>query len=342
MHWTVAAPFIHDPNTDGDWLIPYVPGDRHQFSVVPHGRPLRNWHNQSSSVTGYREWLTYLQHGREAIRTTEGGVITVFPQLASTVGIHQRISHRHIPVVAWLFNVGYCYTGVRQWLAQTSLKHIDRFIVHSRRECDLYSKWLELPQERFKFVPYQSAEIPILYEENEKQPFLVAVGSAHRDFQTLFRAVSQLNVPTVVASGARSLAGLDIPQQVKTPFDIGKQDCIRLVQEARINIVPLSSNERVTAAGQVTIVESMRMGRATIASRCNGAEDYIIHGKTGLLVEPQSVDGLLQAIELLWNDESLRNRLGAAAKQYAAEHFSDEASGKALGKILDSLANKFE
>lgn len=338
MHWTLAAPFIHNPAVDGDWLIPYVPGDRHQFSIIPHSEPLANWHNKSLSVTSYRQWLKYLEQAKEAVHQTEGGIITVFPQLASAVGIHQQLARKQIPVVAWLFNVGVCYPGIRRHLAQASLKNVARFVVHSRRECEIYSRWLGFPKERFQFVPYQSAEIPITFEENTTDPFLVSIGSAHRDFPTLFSVVEKLKIPTVVASGKRALAGLDIPPLVKAPLGIGKQECLRLSQEARINVIPLRTDELVTAAGQVTLVESMRMGRATIASRCNGAEDYIIHGETGLLVEPGSVEELSDAIELLWNDAKLRNQLGQAAQAYAAKHFSDEASGAVLGKILDEVS----
>ena len=337
MHWTVAAPFIHNLKTDGEWLVPYIPGDRHQFSMIPRAKPLENWHNRSSAATDYQEWLIYLQQGKDAVKATEGGVVTVFPQLASAVGIQQRLSRRKIPVVAWLFNVGTCPDGLRRWLAQTSLQDIDRFVVHTRRECDIYSQWLGIPKERFQFFPYQVSDIPITHEENTTQPFVAAIGSAHRDFSTLFSAIATLNLPTIIASGPRALAGLELPACAQAPLGIGKAECLQLAQEACINVVPVIPNERVTAAGQVTIVEAMRMGRTVIASRCNGIEDYIIHGETGLLVEPQSVESLVQALDLLWNDQELRNRLGQNAMQYAARHFSDEAAARGLSKILDEL-----
>jgi glycosyltransferase involved in cell wall biosynthesis len=337
MHWTVAAPFFKPE--DSGWLTPYVPGDRHQFQLIPNQRYSANWHDRKSSVSGWKEWMTYWQQGKAAIEATQGGVITVFPQLAATVGLQQQKFGNRVPVVAWLFNVGTCASGARRLFAKMSLYNIDRFIVHTQRERTLYSQWLNLPEERFEFVPYQAPEIPIQYEENETQPFIASLGSAHRDFPTLFEAVEALNLPTIVASGKRALEGLSIPAQVQTPFGINRSDCLRLAQEARINVIPLMPNPTATAAGQVTLVEAMRMGRAIIATRCHGAEDYIQHGETGLLVDPQSVDDLKQAIEQLWHDPQLRQRLGNAAKQYAAQHFSDEAAGVALGKILDSVAD---
>ncbi|MBW4592168.1 MAG: glycosyltransferase family 4 protein [Brasilonema angustatum HA4187-MV1] len=340
MHWTIAAPFINQQNLVNEhWLTRNVPGDRHQFHIVPRSKPLGNWHNQKSSVTGFRSWLIYWQHGMEAMKASEGGVITLFPQLPAVIGMQQRLTGKRIPVVAWLFNVGTCSSGIRQTIAQYSLKDIDRFIVHTRREIEIYHHWLGIPRERFEFVPYHQSEIPITYEENTTDPFIAALGSAHRDFSTFFQAVEKLNLPTVVASSKHALEGLTIPPNVKTPFGIERADCLRLAQEARISIVPLLPKPQVTAAGQITIVEAMLMGRAIIATRCHGAEDYIQHGETGLLVEPKSVDDLVQAIEMLWNDPALRNRLGQAAKRYAEEHFSCDAAGAALGRILDKVAD---
>lgn len=339
MHWTIAAPFIDRQNIDhAAWLEPYVPGDRHEFTLIPRERPLQSWHERTSKFTSIDEWLVYWRHGLEAVKATRGGVITVFPQLAAVVGMQQQLQfHRHVPVVAWLFNVGTCHEGLRQQFSKVSMRNIDRFIVHTRRECQIYSEWMNLPIERFEFVPYQVPEIPVTYEEETNQPFIAALGSAHRDFPLLFEAVEKLNLPTIVASGKTALEGLTIPDQVQTPFGIKKADCLKLAQQARINIVPLVPNEKVTAAGQVTIVEAMRMGRAIISTRCNGTDDYIIDGETGLLVEPHSLEDMMQAIEKLWNDEALRNRLGRAAQIYAAEHFSDEAAGRALGRVLDSI-----
>jgi glycosyltransferase involved in cell wall biosynthesis len=341
MHWTIAAPFIDKLKLKNEaWLVPYIQGTRHQFDIIPRAEPLKSWHERKSAVTGFKDWLIYWEHGTEAIKATKGGVITVFPQLPAVVGMQQRMSRKRIPVVACLFNVGTCSVGMRRRFAQFSLKEIDCFVVHTRREREIYNQWLGIPIERFEFLPYQSAEIPVTYEENTTDPFITALGSAHRDFPTLFQAVSKLNIPTVVASGSRAINGLSIPPNVKTPLGITRAECRRLAQEARINIVPLLPNPLVTAAGQITIVEAMRMGRAVIASRCFGAEDYIEHGKTGLLVKPQSVDDLTQAIEMLWNDSALRDRLGVAAKTYAAENFSDEVVGSQLGRILDKVADK--
>ncbi|MBW4422840.1 MAG: glycosyltransferase [Myxacorys californica WJT36-NPBG1] len=339
MHWTIAAPFIERQNFgSGNWLEPYVPGSRHQFTLIPREKPQENWHTRKSKFTGIGEWVNHWQQGWDAVQTTQGGVITVFPQLAAVVGLQQQLCfRRRIPVVAWLFNVGTCHKGLRRQISRVSLQHVDRFIVHTQRERHIYSEWLDLPLERFEFVPYQVPNIPVTYKEETQQPFITALGSAHRDFPTFFGAIEKLNLPAVVVAGKRALEGLTIPSQVEPRSGISRSECLKLAQQARINVVPLTPDEQVTAAGQVTIVEAMRMGCTLIATRCNGVEDYIIDGETGLLVEPFSRESMLQAIEKLWNDEALRHRIGANAKRYADMNFSDEAAGAALGRVLDSI-----
>lgn len=337
MHWTIAAPFFK--GTDNPtWIHSFVPGDRHQFDLISRRDTLAdaNWHDRASAVTGYQEWIKIWQHGCEAVEKTEGGVITVLPQLAATVGLRQRLAPRRVPVVAWWFNVGMCYPGVKTWLTQNALKDIDRFVVHTRCERKIYSEWLGLPIERFEFVPLQRSTIPITHEEDTEEPFIFSTGSAYRDFPTLFEAVKKLNLKTIVVSGPRALEGLTLPPQVEAPFGVRKSKIIRLVQRARVNVVPMIADG--PTAGTVTIVEAMRMGRAVIATRRSGVEDYIEDGKTGLLVRPGSVNDLADAIDRLWHDHKFRRQLCSAAEQYATNHFSDEAAGASLERILDSIA----
>src|SRR6478672_2036923 len=198
MHWTVVI-----PNKNPDWLTPFVPGERHQFQTILRQDTLANlsWHNRSSRMTGYREWLQYWKQSRDAWKAAQGGIITVFPQLAAMVGLQQRLSRKHIPVVAWCFNVGACYPGLRQQLSRIALKDIDRFVVHSRQEQKNCSQWLGIPIERFEFVPLQRAEIPVVYKEETTNPFLLAMGSANRDYSTLFEVVKRLKLRTIVVAG---------------------------------------------------------------------------------------------------------------------------------------------
>jgi glycosyltransferase involved in cell wall biosynthesis len=266
--------------------------------------------------------------------------VTVFPQLAFTVGICQRLSLDRKPVVAWCFNMGALYGGVKGAVARSALARIDRFIVHSRGEVSRYARWLHLPLDRFCFVPLQRAPIPIEEAEDEQRPFVLAMGSARRDYGRLLEAVRQLKVPTLIVAAPHALKGLSLPGNVEVRGSLSARECHVLAQRARVNVVPVLNEE--TASGQVTLIEAMRMGRAVVATRCMGSVDYVEDNTSGLLVEPHSSDALRRAIGRLWADRELRERLGQSAARFTAEHCSDEAAGRALGRVLDEAQQAHE
>jgi glycosyltransferase involved in cell wall biosynthesis len=70
------------------------------------------------------------------------------------------------------------------------------------------------------------------------------------------------------------------------------------------------------------LFEYMAMARPVIASRLGQIADVIIDGENGLLVEPGDADALARAIDRLANDEALRARLGAAARQTVIERYT--------------------
>src|SRR5687768_12890510 len=102
MHWVLAAPFITDPPQD-EWLIPWVPSDKHSFTQIPAPARTGEWHRRASKTTDANEWKHIWRHGKmtlDAARQNDAGIITHFPQLAAVVGLRQRLSPRgHHPTV---------------------------------------------------------------------------------------------------------------------------------------------------------------------------------------------------------------------------------------------------
>jgi glycosyltransferase involved in cell wall biosynthesis len=75
-----------------------------------------------------------------------------------------------------------------------------------------------------------------------------------------------------------------------------------------------------------TCLEAMACGRAVVASRVGGIPEIVTHGVDGLLVEAGSASALAGAIISLLQDEPLRRRLGARARQTVCERFSRRAT----------------
>ena len=338
MKVAIVAPFFDSTNVDTSiWIDHYVETAGYDFHHVPRTVPMPKWHDRKSKLTDPQEWLRYLAQARTAYRMKPDVVVTVFPQPAASAGLFRWFSP-NTKVLAWMFNVGTCHDGARRMAARATLSHVDLFVVHTKREIKIYSEWLNMPEEKFVFVPYQSPEIEVLAEEDTENPFVAAMGSAHRDYAMLADIMRELNLPTTIASSKAAVKGLDLPDCIDTPFGISKRDCLVLTQRARVNVVPLLPKDNVTAAGQVTLVEAMFMGKVMVATEYYGVEDYLQHEKTGLLVKPHDRDGFRDAILRLWHDKDLRDELATNAQAYAREHFSDPAAARALDTHLQSLS----
>ncbi len=339
MRWLLSAHFIENPAID-TWLQTFVPGTRHTFQPVP----ATYHHDRSRKRTSAAQWLDYFSHGAATWSMSrrlsiDSGIITVFPQLAMIVGLHKRLTRRTTPLLAWTFNLGNLSNGTKNAVARFALHDVNLFVVHSRREIDSYSKWLDLPPDRFRFVPLQRPVRPILFAEDEAHPFVLSMGSARRDYRLFLKVMACLAYPTVIVAGTHALEGLDIPANVTVYHDLDITQCHELTQKARINVVPIDNP--TTAAGQVTLIESMMYSRPTIVTRSIGTEDYVEDGTTALLVTAGDYDSMKFTIQSLWKDEQRRYNLGLAARKYVEDYLSDAAAGRNLALILDELEDDY-
>jgi glycosyltransferase involved in cell wall biosynthesis len=330
MKWNILAPFFNSSNST--WIDDHLDDPSLDFEKIRIPSSYKSWHTQKSSVTGLKSWAEHWKHAQSGLAQPCDGIITLFPQLAVMTGLQMRLRRDKRPLIAWCFNLGACYPGIKQKLSKFSLDNVSKFIVHSSAETQYYSDWLQLPKNRFLFVPLQRGELPLEFAEEREEPFVLSIGSAKRDYATFFQAVGRLGYKTVVIASKWSVEGLSIPDNVTVLNNLSHAECRRYVQRARLNIVPIDNNQ--TASGQVTVIEAMRYGRPVIATDCIGTEDYIKDGVDGLLVKAKSVESLSGAIERLWNDEALRIQIGRSAQRTAEERFSDQAAAKSLRSIL--------
>ena len=85
-------------------------------------------------------------------------------------------------------------------------------------------------------------------------------------------------------------------------------------------------------------LEAMQHGKPCIGAEGSVAEEVIDHGKTGLLVNPDSEEELAGAICTLLEDDSLRLGMGRAARQCYLQHFTAEAfAERVMGAITEEL-----
>ena len=339
--WVVIAAYFNEEHVaNDDWLGGRASNDSHTVKLLARANPIGNWHERKKQYTTATGWADHWKHAGDAVDTDADGIITLFQHLPVIIGLKKRLGLTKKPVISWMFTVpDLDVNRAKSALLRASSKRIDKLVVHSTYELDVYAEWLGLPKSQFEFIPYttDADAIAAWVDDEPEEPFVAALGSAHRDFPTFFKAVEQLGLPTKVAAGRPALQGITVPPNVETPFDITRADCHVMAQHGRVNVIPLAPKESIAAAGYVTIVEGMYMGRPLIVTDCYSVRDYIIDGETGILVKPNSVSALRDAIERLWHDEALRKELGRNAQAYAQEHFTETAASQALHRMLEEL-----
>lgn len=336
MKWVLLSPFTTTERPD--WLFRHLPEGRHPTVA----EPAVYQHDRSRASSGLNDWRDYAVHAwrgfsRASHMAGTCGVITVFPQLASIAGLLKRAKPWvRRPLVAWCFNMGQPYQGVKGMLARLSLSAVDVFVVHSKAEIGTYSQWLRLPKSRFEFVPL-SAEIPPLSQAESSSPidgpYVVALGTANRDYPTFLAAVGELGCKTIVVAGPHAVSGLNIPANVTVRSGLTLDECHLLAKHAVVNVIPI--RDVSAASGQVTLIEAMMLGGPLVVTRCAGTVDYADAGQEALMVEPGDVAGMKNAISTLWHDRQTGQELSRRAQARALSSFTFKAVAGNLNRILD-------
>lgn len=333
--WSIAAPFF-SPGGPNEWVDDHVTDQRWTFRKIPRRETRDDWHLRSSRSTGLKAWAGYWEQSRRAFPAS--GIITLFPQLALTASAHKRLLRRDIPLLAWCFNLGQFPGGWKRAVARAAFKGVDRFVVHSTAEIDRVSEFLDLPPGKVEFVPLQRAPIPIVAGEETDSPFIIAMGSANRDYATFLAAAEIAKMPCKVVASPRVTDGLQIPANVSVESGLSPSQCHELVQKSRLSVVPLLDPN--VASGQVTVIESMRMERAVIATESAGTKDYVRNGTNGVLVPPHDPEALASAMVELWDDDAARRKYARNAATFADEWLSDAAAARALTRIMADLEHQ--
>lgn len=331
--WHVAAQFF--TGQDDVWIDDFIDDPKLRFRKIAPRHRVASWHQRGGRAP-LSEWRGHFAQASDALAGAPYGIITAFPQLALAASVQKRLRLGRGPrLVAHNFNLGALGGGARGRAAGAALSGVDRFLVHSRDEIGAYAAWLGLPPERFVFVPLQMGTIAHARHENTDSPFILAMGSAGRDYVLLVAAADALRIRTLIIASPQIASALRPSPFVEVRSGLDLEECRKLTAAARLCVTPLANVE--TASGQVTFLTSMQLGVPTLVTRAPGSVDYVDHMETGVLLEPRSQQDLEDKISLLWNDAALRSRLGAAARAKALADYSDEGAGRNLAAIINSL-----
>ncbi len=114
---------------------------------------------------------------------------------------------------------------------------------------------------------------------------------------------------------------------------VSEEEKRRRLQRAAMLVIPsLQEGFGITGA------EALACGVPVVSTPCGGPKDFVIEGKTGLVLRGFDPTEMADVLLILLHDESLRRMLGAQGRDFAVAHLSTEAVRGALQTLIHSLA----
>jgi len=132
---------------------------------------------------------------------------------------------------------------------------------------------------------------------------------------------------------ARTLERLGLADIVTTISGVSDEALARLYGEAEVAIVP-----SLYEGFSLPAIEAMSCGVPVVATTGGALPEVVgTTGETGLLVEPNNPEALVEAIGRLLDDQALRARLGAAGRARVMERFTWQVTARGTAACYDAI-----
>jgi glycosyltransferase involved in cell wall biosynthesis len=226
------------------------------------------------------------------------------------------------------------------WLGVQSA--IDRFITYSRWQQRFIEDRWKLSRNRVLWTPFmvdQEFFAPKRVTPNQSaRPQVCAVGLERRDYETLLRAVEDLDVHVVIAAASpwskrtEGVATRTIPSNV-TVQKFTQYELRQLYADSCFMVMPLENVK--FQAGVTAILECLAMGKAVICSRVPGQTDVVVEGENGRYVPPGDPSILSAEIRRLMSNPEEAARMGANGRKLVERQMNLDLYAQRLADFLN-------
>ena len=196
------------------------------------------------------------------------------------------------------------------------------------------------------------AEFPYVPEGRQVQKVLGVGGlNKYKGFDYLLRATRELTCRGIdievelVGDGKErdSLEALarklEITDRLRFRGWLPPDQVRNIMKQTTILVHP---SKGIGDAVPTVIKESMALGTPVVASNVAGIPELLDGGRCGMLVPPQNVEALADAIKTLLANSAMRQTYADAARKYAEEQFDLWRNGRRLARVLCSTKRPIE
>jgi teichuronic acid biosynthesis glycosyltransferase TuaC len=224
-----------------------------------------------------------------------------------------------------------------------ALRKASRVIVVSHKLERLMERFF--PSEKGKVVTIPnginpeeiSAAIAMPYLENTEGPLIVSVSNLVKtkgvDLNIL--AVHHLSYKyplvryLVVGDGPEAttlrelVRRLDLEERVRFVGRVPHQQALKYIASCDIFSLPSWSE-----GFGIVYLEAMACSKPVVGCKGEGLEDFVEHGVTGVLVEPKSVDSLVEALDFLLSHPDEAKAMGKRAREVVLANYTWEKNAE--------------
>lgn len=229
---------------------------------------------------------------------------------------------------------------VRQLPAVLTVSHNSKRDIHAQMGVDLdrltvvpvgvdhevFRPYPDVVKKKGRLMVTTSSDVPM----KGLVPLLEAIAKlrVERDIDLIV-----IGQPKAQGRVARALDRLGLNDIVTTITGVSDEALARLYGEAEIAIVP-----SLYEGFSLPAIEAMSCGVPVVATT-GGALPEVVgeSGETGLLVEPNNPEALVEAIGALLDDAELRARLGANGRRRVMERFTWQVTARGTAACYDAI-----
>ena len=211
---------------------------------------------------------------------------------------------------------------------------VDWFVCHSAQERAFYiEEFGEMHKNKICFIKYgtKMSENGMNEELTGRSRYFFSGGTSNRDYRTLITAFESLDEQLKIACQPRDVKGLKISSNIEVFHKVFRDDFLDYMRKAYAVIIALDDPQ--ISSGQLVLLDAMRMGKAIIATRGYGMEDYV-DSDHAILVKPHSEGDLREAVSFLANNGEESSRLSSNARKRYEDNFTIEKFGRRIANVL--------
>jgi len=236
--------------------------------------------------------------------------------------------------------------GLKSWAIRKAIGSLDAIVCPTKRQKEFLIKE-GFDEKKIFCIPTSVDADFIEKKQNNTEPsakkYILSVGKDNgRDYKTLIEAMRGLDeVNLIIVALPRNLKGInDIPSNVTIRYNVPFNELVGIYKNAKFIIITTKKEDHTDASdcsGHYVLLDSMVSGKAIIVSDRSTLREYFENGSDGIMVPPEDVVALRNAIKELYENPERQAQMGARAKNKIQEGFTTRKMAESLSDLFKNM-----